>query len=115
MTSSPLLAEVIGFNLQVVLPMSSRVYPLVRRLANYVCATAAYGFVRSATYDYDGAKRYFNKQTLDFEVKERLLIHKFGGVMAGTLAAITVWPFLLAGDLARLECAVRGKDPREYQ
>jgi hypothetical protein len=99
-----------------VIPMSSSTMPLfVRRLVTYVYATAAYGFVRSTTYDYDRKKLYFNSQTQKSEVKEKLLIDKCGGVAIGTLSAISIWPIMLGGDIARLECAVRGKDPREYQ
>ncbi len=89
--------------------------PFVRRLVNYIGVTAAYGFVRSATYNFEGTKRYFNRRTQAFEVKHKLLIDQIGGVAAGTLAAISIWPFMLGEDLVRLECAVRGKDPREYQ
>ncbi len=44
-----------------------------------------------------------------------LLADKVGRIAGNTCVALIVWPGLLGEDLARLECAVKGKDVREYQ
>ena len=81
----------------------------------YVHTTMAYGFTRAVTYNYEGQQRYYNAKTGNYELKDRLLIDKFGSVMAGSFAAIFLWVPMLGQDLIRLECAVRGKDAREYK
>ncbi len=83
-------------------------------LNRYLNVTLSYGFARAVTYDYEGTKNYFNQKTRDFETKPMLYIDVVGRVLSRTLAAGTAWPFMLSYDLARLECAVRGKDPVEY-
>ena len=81
----------------------------------YVHTTMAYGFTRAVTYTDESQDRYYNAKTGIYELKDMLLIDKFGTVMAGSLAAIFMWPPMLWQDLTRLECAVRGKDAREYK
>ncbi len=80
----------------------------------YLCVTLSYGFVRAVTYDYEGTKNYYNQKTQEFETKPMLYIDDIGRVLFRTLAAGTAWPIMLSDDLARLECAARGKDPAEY-
>lgn len=81
----------------------------------YVHTTMAYGFTRAVTYNYESQERYYNAKTGIYELKDMLLIDKFGTVMAGSLAAIFMWPPMLWQDLAKLECKLTGKDAREYE
>jgi hypothetical protein len=83
----------------------------------YVGATLSYGFVRAATNEYydDTKKLYYNSNTRKSEHKDRLLVYKLGRISSNTFAAVTVWPLMVGDDLIRLECAVRGKDPKEYE
>jgi hypothetical protein len=81
----------------------------------YFRTCLAYGFTRSVTYDYKGTKRYYNEVTEKREEKDMLLVDKIGRITGGTCAALVMWPVMLGEDLARLECAVKGKDVREYQ
>lgn len=81
----------------------------------YVNTTLVYGFTRAVTYDYNGSRKYYNAKTDKYEVKEMLLIDKVGRVSFNTFAAVTAWPFMLRHDFTRLECAIKGKDPSEYQ
>jgi hypothetical protein len=81
----------------------------------YLRTCLAYGFTRSVTYDYMGTKKYYNEVTEKREEKEMLLVDKIGRITGGTCAALIMWPGMLGEDLARLECAVKGKDAREYQ
>ena len=81
----------------------------------YFNTTLVYGFTRAVTYDYKRSKRYYNQKTGEYEQKEMLLIDKIGTISGNTLAAVAVWPVMLGEDLARLECAVKGKDPAEYK
>ncbi len=67
------------------------------------------------TYDYKGTKRYYNEVTDRREEKDMLLVDKIGRITGGTCAALIMWPGMVGEDLARLECAVRGKDVGEYQ
>ena len=75
----------------------------------------AYGFTRAVTYDYKDTKKYYNDRTGVYETKEMLLTDKIGQITGKTCAALIVWPGMLGEDLARLECAVKGRDAREYQ
>jgi hypothetical protein len=86
-------------------------------LRMYVTSTMAYGFTRAVTYAYESSKRYYKGKTGECETKERLLVDKIGTIsgMTVTVAAILVWPGMLGEDLARVECLVKGKDPKEYQ
>ncbi len=81
----------------------------------YVGATAAYGFTRAVTYDYEKTAEYYNRKTFCYESKEMLFTDKAGTILGKTCFAITGWPFLLGRDLIRLECAARGKDLSEYE
>jgi hypothetical protein len=81
----------------------------------YVNTCLAYGFTRSVTYDYKGTKKYYNRNTCEREEKDMLLVDKIGRITGGTCAALIMWPGMVGEDLARLECAVKGKDVREYQ
>lgn len=87
---------------------------IAKNLAFYVSGTMLYGFVRSMTYDFKAKKRYFNERTRSFETKNMLLTDAVGRITFNTIAAVSVWPFMLSDDLVRLECAVYGKDPQEY-
>ncbi len=80
----------------------------------YVCATAAYGFGRAATYDREQTKRYFNYRTGRTELKDKLFVEQFGRMVHCALAAPMAWPVMLGEDLVRLECAARGRDVAEY-
>ena len=84
-------------------------------LRAYIGTTMAYGFARSATYDYEGTKFYYNEKTGRGERKERLFVDKIGRVAGHSVAAVGVWPCMVWGDLATLECLAKGKDPREYK
>ena len=84
-------------------------------LRAYIGTTMAYGFARSATYDYEGTKFYYNEKTGRGERKERLFVDKIGRVAGHSVAAVGVWPCMVWGDLATLECHAKGKDPREYK
>jgi hypothetical protein len=86
------------------------------KIANiYLNTTLLYGFVRSVTYDYDGKKKYFNSKTGMYETKDILIIDQTGRISINTIAAVMCWPLMLGEDLTRLECAARGKDPKEFQ
>ena len=88
----------------------------VLKFANiYINTTLLYGFIRAVTYEYDGKKKYFNSKTDKYETKDMLIIDNAGWISRNTIAAIVVWPLMLGHDLTRLECAVRGKDPKEFQ
>jgi hypothetical protein len=80
----------------------------------YASATLLYGFVRSVTYDFKPTGEYYNWKTHSYETKDILLVDCVKRVTANTAAAVTVWPLMLNDDIVRLECAVYGKDPREY-
>ena len=80
----------------------------------YFNTCLAYGFTRSVTYDYQSTKRYFNKITDKSEVKDMLLVDKIGRISGYTCAALILWPAMLGEDMARLECAMKGKDVKEY-
>jgi hypothetical protein len=80
----------------------------------YFNTCLAYGFARSVTYDYKGTKKYYNQSTCEREEKDMLLVDKIGRTAGNTCAALIMWPGMLGEDLARLECAVKGKDIREY-
>ena len=81
----------------------------------YLHTCLAYGFTRSVTYDYKGTKRYSNEVTDRREEKDMLLVDKIGRITGQSCAALILWPAMLGEDLARLECAVRGKNAKEYQ
>jgi hypothetical protein len=93
--------------------MAPNVGALVLRL--YVNGALVYGFTRAVTYDYESSKRYYNEKTGKKEEKEMLIVNKLGTISGKTVSAIILWPGMLGEDLARLECALRGKDPKEYQ
>jgi hypothetical protein len=84
-------------------------------LRMYVTGAMAYGFTRAVTYDYKSSKEYYNGKTGKCETKDMLLVDKIGRISGMTVAAILVWPVMLGGDLARLECLVKDKDPKEFQ
>jgi hypothetical protein len=44
-----------------------------------------------------------------------LLVDKMGRITSRTCAAVIMWPGMMGEDLARLECAMRGKDSSEYR
>ena len=67
------------------------------------------------TYDYEGEKKYYNERKEKYEKKEMLILNKIGQTSLKTLAALFTWPVMLGDDLPRLECALRGKDHREYK
>lgn len=81
----------------------------------YVNTCLSYGFTRSVTYDFKDTKKYYNRNTGELEKKDMLLVDKIGRISRQTFAAVFLWPGMLGEDLARLECAVKGKDVREYQ
>jgi hypothetical protein len=74
-----------------------------------------YGFTRAVTLDYDGKMRYFNGNTHMHEIKDILFTDQAGRIALNTIAALCVWPIMLASDFSRLECVLRGKDPNEFQ
>jgi hypothetical protein len=80
----------------------------------YLQSTTLYGFTRAVTWDYEGKKEYYNARTKEFETKEKLIVDKAYGVLRGAFAAYFVWPGMLSDDLTRLECAVKGREAREY-
>jgi hypothetical protein len=80
----------------------------------YLKSTALYGFTRAVTWEYEGKKEYYNARTREFETKEKLIVDKAYGVLRGTFSAYFAWPCMLADDLTRLECAVKGREAREY-
>ena len=88
---------------------------LYRALRVYFHSCVAYGFARSVSYDYKGTKRYYNEVTEKREEKDMLLVDKIGRITGQSCAAVIMWPGMLGEDLARLECAMRGKDHMEYQ
>jgi hypothetical protein len=81
----------------------------------YLRTFLAYGFTRSVTYDYKSTKKYWNEIIVDNETKEMLLVDKIARITGQTCAALVIWPHMVGEDLTRLECAVKGKDVREYQ
>lgn len=84
-------------------------------MQNYVSATLLYGFVRSVSYDYKSSKLYFNNKKGIYEKKEMLLIDKISRITKHTIIAVTIWPLMLCEDITRIECAINGKDPSEYE
>ena len=94
--------------------MASKVLSLGRIAQYYVNATLGYGFARAATYDYKGTKNYYNTNTMQYETKEMLLTDKLSRILAGSFAAITMWPLMVWEDARRLEFAVTGKDAAEF-
>ncbi len=54
-------------------------------------------------------------QTSAGEEKDMLLVDKMGRITSRTCAAVIMWPGMMGEDLARLECAMRGKDSSEYR
>ena len=88
---------------------------VIRALRVYFNTCLSYGFVRSVTYDYKSTKKYYNEISGKNEVKDMLLVDKIGHISGSTWAAVFLWPAMLGEDLVRLECAVKGKDAREYQ
>ena len=86
----------------------------VKAVRVYVQSVAVYGFTRAVTWDYAGSKEYYNARTHEYEIKEKLLVDKAWCVLDGTFSAYFAWPFMLGDDLTRLECAVKGRDAREY-
>ncbi len=85
----------------------------LRVLRVYVNTALAYGFARAVTYNYESSKRYHNDKR--GEEKEMLLVDKLGTIAGKTVSAIFLWPGMLGNDLARLECAVKGKDWKDYR
>jgi hypothetical protein len=84
-------------------------------LRAYIGTTMAYGLTRSATYAYEGTKKYYNEKTGRIEKKERLFVDKIGRVTCHSVAAICAWPMMVWEDITTLECVVKGKDPLEYK
>jgi len=80
----------------------------------YLKGTGLYGFTRAVSWEYEGKKEYYNAKTDEIETKEKLIVDKAWGVLGGTFSAFFAWPFMLWDDLTRLECAVKGRDAREY-
>jgi hypothetical protein len=94
--------------------MSKTILSLRDVIRVYVGATASFGFVRAVTYDYNPMRSYFNKQTREFENKEMLVVDKVGMIVAKSISAPALWPLMVHGDLARLECWLTGKRIDEY-
>lgn len=89
---------------------------VLKRIARmYFNTCLAYGFTRAVTYDYQSTKKYYNEITDRREEKDMLIVDKIGCITGKTCAALFLWPGMLGEDLGRLECAVKGKDAREYQ
>jgi hypothetical protein len=87
----------------------------VLKLVNYyVWGTVAYGFTRAVSYDFTGSHNYYNEKLRKFETKEMLFTDKLGTVAWKTFQAISAWPVMIVHDLNRLECAVTGKDLKEF-
>jgi hypothetical protein len=87
----------------------------ILKLMNYYAGvTVAYGFTRSVTYDYTRDRNYYNEKVSRYETKEMLVTDKLGTVAGKTFSAISVWPFMIVHDFNRLECAVTGKDLKEF-
>ena len=84
-------------------------------LDRYLDVTILYGLTRAVTYNYEGSRWYYNKNTKALEMKEMLLVDKIGHITSKTFAAVCMWPWMLHEDLTRAECAVRGKNPLEYK
>ena len=81
----------------------------------YLDVTVLYGFTRAVTYNYEGSREYYNKNTRKHEVKEMLLVDKIGRITSKTFAAVFMWPRMLHEDLTRAECAMSGKNHLEYK
>jgi hypothetical protein len=62
-----------------------------------------------------GTKKYYNEVTEKREEKDMLLVDKIGRIAGQSCAAVIMWPGMLGEDLARLECAMKGKDLSEYR
>ncbi len=87
----------------------------IKYLRRYAIVTLSYGFARAVTFDNDDwTKNYYNKTLRAYETKPILFTQGLGRIMTRSLAAVTAWPFMLYGDLVRLECALRGKNRDEY-
>ncbi len=87
---------------------------LPKFVLRYVAATAAYGFTRAVTYDYDGTQRYYNFNGAKYETKTMLVVDNVGRIVWKTGMAVFRWPFMLRRDAVRLECFACGKDLKEY-
>ncbi len=108
-----ILQPLLGFG-HVFVKMTSAIQYGVKVVSMYVGVTAAYGFTRAVTYDYEKTAEYYNRKTFRYEHKEMLFTDKVGTILGKTCLAITAWPNVLGRDLTRLECASRGKDLSEY-
>lgn len=80
----------------------------------YINTAMSYGFIRSVTYDYKRDAEYYNSETREYVIKEKLLVHKIAHVSGMACLAIVAWPGMLYDDLGRLECAIKGKNINEY-
>ena len=107
---------VLGLGLLVVIMIMADMAVVCRVVLRvYVNTCLSYGFTRSVTYDFKDTKKYYNRNTGELEKKDMLLVDKIRRSTGGTCAALVMWPGMLGEDLGRLECAVKGKDVREYQ
>ena len=84
-------------------------------LRGYFKTAVTYGFVRSVTYDYQHTKKYYNEKLEKYELKEMLLVDKITRVVGQSFFASIACAGMIAEDLSRLECAVRGKNSNEYK
>jgi hypothetical protein len=84
-----------------------------RLLQIYINVTCAYGLAHAIPYVWSYKTSLYN--TLYTETKrEMLLVDKVGLVVANTVTAPFMWPFLLREDLIRLECFARGRPAQDY-
>ena len=84
-----------------------------RLLQIYINVTCAYGLAHAIPRVWSYKTSLYN--TLFTEPKrELLLVDKVGLVVANTVTAPFMWPFLLREDLIRLECFARGRPAQDY-
>lgn len=84
-----------------------------RLLQIYMNVTCAYGLAHAIPRVWSYKTSLYN--TLYTEPKrELLLVDKVGLVVANTVTAPFMWPFLLREDLIRLECFARGRAAQDY-
>lgn len=79
----------------------------------YLGITQAYGLVHAISGVWSYKTSLYNTK-YDEPKRELLLVDKVGLVVANTVTAPFLWPFLLREDLIRLECFARGQSTQGY-
>lgn len=84
-----------------------------RLLQIYINVTCAYGLAHAIPRVWSYKTSLYNALYTEPK-RELLLVDKVGLVVANTVTAPFLWPFLLREDLIRLECFARGRPAQDY-